>query len=115
MDEADNGEARARGVADRSLATFRVPAENLAGDMQAANSVCARGKFHAACWHLEDIRATRCIEHVRPLKKVRERLAIPAVTNKTKAGMRRNLIGDPAHVAAPASKRKIPGGLLHKI
>jgi hypothetical protein len=115
MDQADNGKARARSVANRSPATFRVPAKNLAGDMQAANRVRARSKFHAACWHLEDVCATRCIEYVWPLKKVRERLAIPAVTDKMKAGMRRNFVGDPAHVTAPAPKRKIPGGLLHKI
>jgi hypothetical protein len=66
MNEADNWEARAGSVADRGPATISVPAEDLTGEAQAAHSVRARGKLHAACWHVQYIRSTRRIEHVRP-------------------------------------------------
>jgi hypothetical protein len=48
MNEAHNREARAGSVADRAPTTIRVPAEDLAGEAQAAQSVRARGKLYAA-------------------------------------------------------------------
>jgi hypothetical protein len=97
------------GVADRGPATIGVPAEDLAGEAQAAHGVGARGKLHAARRHLEDVCPARCIEHVRPLEKARERLAILAVADKSEAGGRCNLACDAAHVAAPAPKRQVLG------
>jgi hypothetical protein len=55
MNEADNREARAGSVANWGPATISVPAEDLAGEVQAAHSVRARGKLHAARWHMEDV------------------------------------------------------------
>jgi hypothetical protein len=84
-----------------------VPAEDLAGEAQAAHSVRARCKPHAAGWHLEDVCPGRCVEHVRPLEEARERLAVLAVADEAKAGVRRNFARDTAHAAAPAAKREV--------
>jgi hypothetical protein len=97
---------RAGHVADRSPAAICVPAEDLAGELQAAHSVRARGQLHAARRHMEDVCSARWIEHVRPLEEARERLAVPAVADEAKAGVRRNVARDAAHVAAPAGKRE---------
>jgi hypothetical protein len=59
---------------------------------------------------MEDVRSARCIEHVRPIKEARERVAVLAVADETKAGMRRDTVRDAAHVAAPAAKLEILGG-----
>jgi len=48
MNEADNRKARTGTVADWGPATISVPAEDVAGEVQAAHGVCARGKLHAA-------------------------------------------------------------------
>src|SRR5262245_14709937 len=57
VDETDNREARAgSGVTDRGPATISVPAEDLAGETQAAHSVPARNKLHAAGRQLKNVR-----------------------------------------------------------
>jgi len=114
MNEADNGEARAGSVADWGPATISVPAEDLAGEVQAAHSVRARGKLHAARWHMEDVCSARCIEHVRPLEEVRKRLAVLAVADETKAGVRRNFVRDAAHVGRTGSEAGDPRVQSHK-
>jgi len=103
MNEADNRKARAGSVADRGPATISVPAEDVGGEAQAAHSVHARSKLHTTRWHLEDLCSARCVEHVRPLEEARERLAVPAVADEAKAGVRRNFACDAAHAAAPAA------------
>ena len=114
MNEADNREARAGSIADRGSATISVPAEDLAGEAQAAHSVRARCKPHAARWHLEDVCPGRCVEHVRPLEEARERLAVLAVAEEAEAGVRRNFARDAAHAAAPAAKREVLRVQTHK-
>jgi len=114
MNEADNRKARARGVADRGPATISVPADDLAGEAQAAHSARSRGELHATCWHVEDVSSTCRIEHVRPLQEARKRLAVLAVADETEAGVRRNFMRDAAHMAAPAAKREMLGALSHK-
>ena len=108
MNEADNRKARSRSVGDWCPATLSVPAEDPAGEVQAAHGVRASGKFYAARRHMEDIRSPRSIEHVRPLEKARKRLAVLAVADETEAGIWRNVVGDAAYVAAQAVKRDIP-------
>src|SRR6516162_4963924 len=107
MNEADNRKARAGSVADRGPATISVPAEDLVGEAQAAQSVHARSKLHATCWHLEDLCSARCVEHVRPLEEARERLAVLAVADEAEDGVRRNFARDTAHAATPAAQRKV--------
>jgi len=114
MYEADNGEARTSSIADRCPATIRVPAEDLAGDVQAANSVCACGELHAARWHLEDVCSAGSVEHIRALEETRERLAILTIADKAETGVRRNFVRDATHMAAPATKREVLEGLHHK-
>src|SRR5450432_1289686 len=58
-------------------------------------------------YELEDVGAAGCVEHVGPPEKARERLAIAAVADKAKAGGRRNVYRDAAHVTAFAAKRKV--------
>ena len=103
MNESDNREARTGRVADWGAATIGVPTEDLAGEMQAAHRVRAHCKLHAARRHMEDI--CSAFEHVRSFKEARKRLAVLAVADETKAGVRRDLVCDAAHVAAPAAKR----------
>jgi hypothetical protein len=107
MNEADNRETRPGSVGDWRPATLSVPAEDPAGEVQAAHGLGAGGKLHAARRHMEDIRSARSIEHVRPLEKARKRLAVPAVADETEAGIWRNFVGDAAYVAAQAAKREI--------
>jgi hypothetical protein len=114
MNEAHDREARAGSVGDRSPAAIGVPAEDLAGEMQAAHGIRASGKLHAARWHMEDVCPARCIEHVPPIENVRKRLAVLAVADETKAAVRRNFVRDAAHVSAPAAKRELLCGLRHK-
>jgi hypothetical protein len=106
MNEADDREARASRVADRGPAAIRGPAEDLAGELEAAHSVRAGGQLHAARRHLEDVCSARGVEHVRPLEEARERLAVPAVAHETEAGVGRNVVRDAAHAAAAAAKRE---------
>ena len=55
---------------------------------------------------MDDVGAAGVIEHVRPLEKARERLAVCAVADEAKGGVRRNLAGDATHVAAPAAEQE---------
>src|ERR1700745_1566999 len=103
MNKADNRETRTCSVADRRFATISVPAEDLTGEAQAAHGVDARGQFHAAHRHLEDVCSSRCVEYVRAFEEAREHLAVIAVTDEAKARMRRNLICNAAHAAATAA------------
>jgi hypothetical protein len=107
MNEADNRKARAGSVVDWGPATISVPAEDLDGEVQAAHGVCARGKLHAACWHMEYICSARCIEHIWPFEEARKCLAVLAVADETEARVRSNFVCNAAHVAAPAAKREI--------
>jgi len=108
VDEADNREARASsGITDRSPTTIGVLAEDFAGETQAAHSVRARDKLHAAGRHLENICTTRRVEHIRTFQKPRERLAIPAVADEAEPSGRRNLARNAAHAGAAAPKREI--------
>jgi hypothetical protein len=114
MNEADNREARTGRVADWGAATISIPTEDPAGEMQAAYRVRACCKLHAARRHMENIRAACCIEHVRSFEETRKGLAVPAVADETEAGIRRNLICDAAHMAAPAAKRDSIWVLNHR-
>jgi hypothetical protein len=113
VNKADNREAGAGSVGDRSSATISVPAEDLLGEVQAAHGFGARSKLHAAPRHVKDISSARSIEHVWPLEKARKRLAILAVTDETEAGIWGNFVGNAAYVAAEATKREIPRSLSH--
>jgi hypothetical protein len=53
---------------------------------------------------MEDIGSARAIEHVRPLEKAREHLAVLAIADETKAGIRCDVVCGPADMAAPAGK-----------
>jgi hypothetical protein len=82
--------------------------------VQAAHGIRARGKFHAARWHMEDICSARCIEHVPPIEEARKRLAVLAVADEAEAGVRPNFVRDAAHMSAPAAKRELLCVLRHK-
>ena len=56
---------------------------------------------------MEDVRSARGVEHVRPIEKTRERLAILAVANEAEAAGWGDVACDAAHAAAPAPKRKV--------
>jgi len=114
MNEADKREARTGSVADRVFATISIPAVDLAGEAQATHGVRARGQFHAAHGHLEDICSARCIERVRPREEARERLAVVTVADEAETRVRPDLVRNAAHVAAPATKREILGVLSHR-
>src|SRR6185436_2052355 len=114
MNDADNREARTGGIADRGPATIRVPAEDLAGEMQAAHGVYTRGQLHTTRRHLENVCSACRIEHVRTAEETRERLTIPAVTHEAEAGVGRNFVRDAAHVAAPATQRDMRKVRSHK-
>jgi hypothetical protein len=113
MNETDNREARAGRIADRGPATIGVPAEDPAGEVQAAHGVSARGKLHAARWQMEDICSARRIEHVRPLEKARKRLAVPAIADETETCIRTDFVCDAAYMAATAAKRETLRVLSH--
>ena len=89
-----------RGVPVGSLTTHDVSAHALVIPLLTTR----KAKLHAAGWHLEDVCPGRCVEHVRPLEEARERLAVLAVADEAKAGVRRNFARDAAHAAAPAAK-----------
>jgi hypothetical protein len=107
MNDADHRKAWTGSVADRGPAAISVPSENPVGELQAAHGVRACSKPHAACWHMEDVRSARCIEHVRPLEEMGKRLTVLAVADETETSMWRNVVRDSAHVAAAAAKREI--------
>jgi hypothetical protein len=69
-------------------ATISVAAEDVAGEVQAAHSIRARGKLHAARWHMEDGRSASYIE------------------DETDTDAGRNFVRDAVRVAAPASKQE---------
>jgi hypothetical protein len=83
--------------------TIGIPAQDPAEGLQPAHRIGARSERHAAGRHMEDICAACLIEHVRPLKKARKRLAVGAVADKPQAGVRRNLVCNASHVAAQAT------------
>jgi hypothetical protein len=62
---------------------------------------------------VEDIGPASLIEHIRPSKEARERLAIPAVADETEAGVRRDIVCDAPHMAASATKREMSLVLCH--
>jgi hypothetical protein len=102
-------EARASSVADRGLTTIGVPAEDLAGQLQATHSVGARRKPHTARWHLENVGSASCVEYVRPIEEARERLTVLTVADEAEPRGWLGLTGGAAHVAAPAPKRELYG------
>jgi len=104
VNHSDQRDARPGGVADRGQATIGVPAvDSPVAQAQASHGVRARGELHVRWRHLEDVRATGCVEHVRPLEEARERLAILAVAEDSAAAPgRRNPTRDATHVAALA-------------
>jgi hypothetical protein len=113
MNESDDREARTGSIADGGPATIRVPSEDLAGELQAAHRVRACCQLHTARRHVEDIRSSRCIEHVRSFEEARKCLAVAAVTNETEPGVRCNFVCGTTHVAAPATKRESIRVLRH--
>jgi hypothetical protein len=106
MNESDDRKARTGSVADRGVATIRVPTEDLAGELQATHRLRACCQLHAACWHMEDIRPARRIEHVRSFEEARKRLAVLAIADETEPGVRCNFVCGATHLAAPATKRE---------
>jgi hypothetical protein len=96
-------------VGNRRPATLGVPAQQLAGEAQASERVRSRGELHARGGHVEDVGPAGAVEHISPTEETRERLAIPAVADEAEARGWRDVAGDAAHSAAPASKRKIQG------
>jgi hypothetical protein len=78
-------------------------------EAQASHGVRARGELHAPGRHLEDVRSACRVEHVRPIEKTRERLAVLAVADEAEAGGWGDVACDAAHAAAPAPKRKDGG------
>jgi hypothetical protein len=107
VDEADNGKTRTGRVAHRGSATVGVPPEDPAGELQATHGIRACGQLHAPGRHVEDIRSTRGIEHVRPIEETRKGPAIAAVADEAKAPVRRNAVCNATHMAAPAAKRDV--------
>jgi hypothetical protein len=104
----------AGGIGNRRPATIGVPAQDLVGEAQTPHGVRARGELHAPGRHLEDVRSAGRVEHVRPLKKTRERLAVLAVADEAEAGGWRNVARDAARAAAPAPKREVQGHALRR-
>src|SRR5262245_64652484 len=108
MNQTGGREGRPGGaVRDRGPATFGGPAQNLVGEAQAAKGVRARYELHAPGRHLEAVRTTGRVEHVRPLEEARERLAVLAVADEAEAGGRGDITCYAAHAAAPAAKREV--------
>src|SRR5260221_14424087 len=88
--------------------------KTLFGEAQAPHGVRTCGQPHAPGRHLEDVRSAGRVEHVRPLKETRERLAILAVADGAEAGGRGNVAREAAHAAAPAPKREVQGHALRR-
>jgi hypothetical protein len=55
--------------------------KTFAGETQAPHGLRACRELHAPGRHLEDVRSAGGVEHVRPLKETRKRLAVLAVTH----------------------------------
>jgi hypothetical protein len=109
------GEARpGGGVGNRAPATFGVPAQDPVGEAQTPHGVRARGELHARRGHLEDVRSAGRVDHVRPLKVTRERLAVLAVAGETEAGGRGDIARDAAHKATLTPKREVYGHALRR-
>ena len=87
MNHGDDGEARAgSGVANRGPAAIGVPPEDaLGGEAQAPHGIRTRGEFHAPLRHLKDVRSAGGVNHIRPLQKTRERLAVLTVADEAEA------------------------------
>ncbi|PWT79098.1 MAG: hypothetical protein C5B58_14315 [Acidobacteria bacterium] len=114
MYEADYREARAGGaVGDRGTAAIGVPAQNLPRETYAAHGIRAGGEGQARRRQMDDVGAAGGVEHVRPLQKSRERLAIRAVADEAEAFRRRNHARDAAHAAAAAAEREVLGRERH--
>jgi len=97
MNQREHREARVDGrVADRGPATIGVPADDLAGEAYAAQGLRTRGEPHPGRRHLEDVGAAGGVEHIRPREEARERLAVLAVAEESKARGRRDLTRDAA-------------------
>ena len=110
MNETNDREARTRrSIADRRPATIGVPAQDPFGIAQAAHGVGACSQRDAARRHLIDVGTACPIEHVGPIEKARESLAVLAVADEAGAGGRRHIAGDAAHAATRAPERKIEG------
>jgi hypothetical protein len=114
VDQPDNREANG-GVGDRRPAAMGVPAQDLGRETYAAHGIRAGGEGHARRRHVDDVGAAAVIEHVRPLEKARERLAVCAVVDEAKAGVRRDLAGDAAHMAASAAERERHAAIVARI
>jgi len=114
MNECNDREARSgSGVGDRSPAAISVPAKDRAGEAQAAHGIRPHRQFHAPCRHLENICAAGGVEHVGPIEKARERLAVGAVADEAEAGRRRDVARDAAQMSASAAKRKVQQHVRH--
>jgi hypothetical protein len=71
-DQADDREARAGRIGDRSPATFGVPAKDPAGEAQTSHGVSACGQLYPARRHMKNVRSARGVKHIRPLEETRE-------------------------------------------
>src|SRR6516165_2641191 len=106
MNEPDDREARAGGgVSDWDAATMSVPAQDFAGEPQAAQGVGTCRERHPTRRQLENVRATGSVENVRLFEETRKRLAVLAVADEAEAGGRRNRAGEAAHTTTTASQR----------
>ncbi len=111
MDHSDDREARRRRrVRDRRPAAVDVPAKHLWREPHAPKRVQTLFEPHAPGWHLVDVCATCCVEHVGPLEEARERAAVLAIANKAEPIGRRHVAGNSDRRAAPASKRNVGHG-----
>src|SRR5215467_7474603 len=114
VDQSDQGDARARGVADRGPATIGVPAvDSPVAEAQASHGVHARGELHAPRRHVEDVRTAGGVEHVRPLEEAGERLAVLAIADEAQAAHWRDVARNAAHAATPAPEREVQGRASH--
>jgi len=108
MNERDDRESWVGGGAsDRGAATISVPAQDFAGEPQAAQSVGACRERHLTRRHLKNVRATGSVENVRSFEEARKCLAVLAVADEAEAGGRRNRAGDSAQTITMASQRDV--------
>jgi hypothetical protein len=108
MNERHDREARAGGgVSDGGAATISVPAQDFAGEPQAARGVGTYREGHPTRRQLENVRAAGSVENVRPFEETRKRLAVLAVADEAEAGGRRDRAGEAAHTTTTASQRDI--------
>src|SRR5215472_16548635 len=107
MNERDDREARAGGgVGDGDAATISVPAQDFAGEPQAAQGLGTCREGHPTRRQLENVRAAGSVENVRPFEEMRKRLAVLAVADETEAGGTRKRV-EAAHTTTTASQRDI--------